>query len=121
MTPLQISAKGELDKITCTLIDYTEPDQLVKSSTANFVLHSLCKNKTEKINMIEMILKKLKGASEKRGGKNYLKAAMKATDTNQATLMHIAVEYNHSKIVDSLLKKFDGNCKASDSNGNETK
>lgn len=121
MTALQHSAKGETDKITCTLVDYTEPEQLVKPSIANFVLHSLCKNKIEKLNIIELILKKLKNASGKKGGKNYLLIAMKAVDANQATLMHIAVEYNHSKIVESLLKNFDGDCKASDSNGNKSK
>lgn len=45
--------------------------------------------------------------------------AMKAVDTKQASLVHIAVEYDHSNVVRLLLTKYNGDCKVKDSNGND--
>ena len=115
MTALQLSAKEDLDQVTSILIDKTDVSQLIKPSIANFPLHSLCKSQIEKLDIIEKILKKLKDASVK---KNFLDMGMKAVDSKQASLMHIAVEFNHSNIVESLLTKYNGDCKVKDSNGN---
>ena len=108
MTPLQLSCKNETDQITNLLVEHTDVEQLVKPSPANFPLHLLCRCKTEKINLVEQVLRKLEKAGSRRGAKNYVRVALKEVDLYKMPLVHIAVEYGHTAIVESLF----GNYKA---------
>jgi len=82
---------------------------------AYFPLHLICKAKDEKLSLVDAILKKLKAAGSK---KDYVKLALKAVDTNGLPLLHIAVDYGHTRIVDSLFKDYEADKSQIDEAGN---
>ena len=117
MTPLQIACKNKNDNLVSLLVENIDADSLVKPSVVNFPLHLLCKSKTEKLSLIELILKKLKSASEKKGSKNYIKFALKAVDSNEMSLLLLAVEYGHVHIVEKLFGEYKVDSKHQDKDG----
>ncbi len=115
LNPLQISCKNQTDTITSLLVENTDADSLLKPSVSSFPLHLLCTSKEEKLSLIEAILKKLKEAGSK---KNYLKIALNAVDANGSPLLHLALDYGHTHVVDSLFKNYSADKNQVDEVGN---
>ena len=119
LTPLQLSCKNETDQITHLLVEHTDVEQLVRPSAANFPLHLLCRCKTEKKSLIELYLRKLEAASSKRG-KNYVQMALREVDVCKMPLLHIAAEWQHRALVESLFSNFEAEKDQVDGAGKST-
>ena len=100
MTPLHLACKNGNDDIAELLISHTNADQLVAHSTPDtFLLHYICKIKIEKLNIVKMILDKLKNKSNEI---DYIALAFSKEDSNKQPMLHLAIENNHVNIVECL-------------------
>lgn len=115
MSALQIACKYGYDQIADLLISKTKSEQLLTSSADNLALHLACKNKHENTQLIKKMLEKIKQESSLTELNNILLRV----DSNKSNLLQIAIENNHSNIVDCLLKEFyTPNLITEDLNGN---
>ncbi len=86
------------------MIDHTD---VAKLNVSN--LFSLCRNKTEKFNLVKQILSKYHAASqEPLSTHDYVNQALSEQDFNKQTILHVCIENNHLKIVELLFEKY--NC-----------
>ena len=69
-------------------------------------LHLVCRNKTEKFQIVKKILDKIRYSSKTC---NYLDAILKKEDSSKQTTLHIAVEFNHLNIVELLFRDYNVN------------
>jgi len=63
-----------------------------------------CKNKTEKKELVNYILDKLRANSTVE--KDLLDIVFNLKDNNQQTLLHIAIQNKHTSVVESLIQDY---------------
>jgi ankyrin repeat protein len=104
MNPFQLACKNGFDELGFCFLDIVTADKFIVANHNNFYLHLLCKNKEEKLGLVSKILEKLRKDSTRE--KNYLDEALVCLDMNKQTVLNIAIDNNHLKIVELLLKDY---------------
>jgi ankyrin repeat protein len=104
MTPLHVACKYGYDDIAFLLNEYTSVEKLANSSGDSLPLHLACRNKTEKYHVVKKMLDKIKQSSTKEN--NMLEAVMNKLDAGRQTLLQIAVENEHGKLVELFLSEY---------------
>ncbi len=106
-TALQLACELGFEDIAILLVNKLDDQSLLKQSILHFICS--CKHK-EQINTIQIILNRL--------NETYLKEALLVLDRSKKTLLQIAIENNHLKIIDSILSVTSYLFKKPDLNGN---
>lgn len=104
MTPLHLACKYGFFDIVDLLIDKIEPrDFLIFNTNSPDIqlLHLMCKNKTENPKLVRKILEKIRQVSVFD-----LNEQLQRMDQNRQTILQIAIENNHLKTLEMLLKEF---------------
>lgn len=112
-TPLHLACKYGNSECALMLIEQLDIERLFYACTSDDVatpLHLVCRNKTEKVEILKAILERLAEASKQRNKQvtyNYVDFALKKEDQNRQTLLNMAVENNHLNIVEILLRDYE--------------
>lgn len=114
MSPLHLAFKYSNDDLANLLIDKSNSNALIFSSTDTMPLHIACKQKKDNHNLIVKVLTKLK-TNLSSGDFTDLVNKM---DTSKSSILQISIENNHLETVDCLLKEFSTQIKLEDKNGN---
>jgi hypothetical protein len=75
------------------------------SSTITSPVHLICKNKEEKLDLVQQAMTKLKYESTDQ--KNYVEHILKKEDSTRQTIAHLAIANNHLRILELLFVQFD--------------
>lgn len=110
-TPLHLACKYGNSECAELLVAKLDHDRLFYTCVSDDVttpLHLVCRNKNERVVIMQIILEKLAEAvrARKQIFHNYVEFALKKEDQNRQTLLNNAVESNHLKIVEILLKDY---------------
>jgi ankyrin repeat protein len=99
LTSLQYACKNGFDKIAKLLIDNTDVNNLLTDD--QLPIHLACKNRNEKVFIIQQIMEKVKSIDP-----NKLKALLNYPDDNGYNLLQIAIRQTHLNIVQMLLNDY---------------
>jgi ankyrin repeat protein len=116
-----LACKNGFDQIAFLLVEKIKIENLIELNTKGLPLHLTCKNKEEKLNLVNFILNKIKNEANPHEiliksyysnlNKNedfnyYLNEILNKFDYNDQSVLSILVEMNHLNIIELLLKEF---------------
>ena len=103
MTPLHIACKHGNEEMAELLIEKIDPlslyNLMIYDYSSTLPLHLVCRHKNEKILTFKAILDKLHTLNSS----HYINQALKKEDANRQTILHLAIENNHVRIVELIL------------------
>ena len=131
LTPLHLACKYGSEELISLLIDKTDAEiicsyksqsvsgstsgggtsgsggssNVMSISTTTSPIHLICKNKEEKLDLVEQAMCKLKRESTDQ--KNYVEYILKKEDITRQTIAHLAIANNHLRILELLFVQFD--------------
>ncbi len=111
LTSLHLACKNANSDLAILLVQHSDIDSLIKQTAPDtFLLHIICKSKSEMTSLVQAILNKLKTASDNNTTatttRNLLKLAFTREDSNRQPLLHIAIQNNHLNIVETLMRDY---------------
>ncbi len=114
LTALHIACQNAFEDLACLLIDKSDINFLTDLKNSNLPLNLACKNKHEPLKFVKKMLDRIKNEAPSE-----LLNVITKLDLNKQSILNIAIENNHLKIIDLLLKDYYVEGKDSeDKNGN---
>lgn len=106
MSALHVALKYDSNDVANLLIDHIDSEKLsyYKQANKSLPLHLACRSKQEKLELVRKMLVKLKRDST--DDKNYLDYVLRKEDSGRQTVVHIAINNNHLRIVELLFAEF---------------
>jgi ankyrin repeat protein len=107
MTALHLACKNGFHDLACLLIDKTDLENLLVSSVnvLNLPMHLACKyssSKNEPFEMVKRMIERIKYGSSSEE----LIKVFNRFDTYKQTVLNIAIDNNHLRIIDYILKEY---------------
>ena len=107
LTPLHLACQHGSEEVAELLIDHIETTKLIdliiseQSDISHLPLHLVCKLKKEKSSIINHYLNRIKGEKS-----DQLENVIKKKNEKKQTILHLAIENKHLKIIELLLRDY---------------